>query len=156
MHNPALHPIAARWAAPGKLFVRCEMKTYLITFASVFVFRMAVYMCCFKPITDYALQKNNTLYLYLFEVFLHLLCGVIIGWFCKTKGWLLGLILGISVVVLSAVQIFTSDFFKDEVTRMGGFGMVSQIALSPTSIIIISCLVLGGYIGNKLRAIKAS
>lgn len=24
VHNPSLHPIAARWAAPGELFVRSD------------------------------------------------------------------------------------------------------------------------------------
>ena len=28
MHNPSLHPIAARWAAPGELFVRRIPRSY--------------------------------------------------------------------------------------------------------------------------------
>jgi hypothetical protein len=129
------------------------MKRYLITFTSVFLFWIITNMLFLKYVTDLAMDKQNMLYIYLFHICICLFSGLLIGWFSKTKGWLLGLIFGITIITLSTVSTFTSDFFKDEVTRMGSSHVIKQIALSRSTIIFIACSVLGGYLGSKARTI---
>jgi len=87
------------------------MKRYLSTLITAFLFWIILNTLFFVEITHLAINRNNMLYIHLFNICVCLLCGFLIGWFSKTKGWLLGLILGIiTIIILPIFTLFTSDF----------------------------------------------
>lgn len=119
---------------------KVEFKRYLVIFVSALIIRMVAYMYLLQPVIN-----KGMLYLTLFVALIHLLCGLLIGWFSKTKGWLLGFILGITLIFISAAKIFIAGSLPEAI----------QSLFSQKTIIIICCLVFGGHIGNKIRGMKA-
>jgi len=119
-----------------------------------FLFWIISYLLFARYVSNFAIAMNNMLYLYFFEITIYILCGLLIGWVSKTKGWLLGIIFGVIIISLLIVNVLTLEFFKTEVTKRGSFNVVKQAASSPLSILIITCSVLGGYLGNKVKMIQ--
>lgn len=124
------------------------MKRYLITLISAFIFWIIVNMLFFIKVSHYVINSNNTIYMYLYIVFISFVSGFFIGWFSKRKGGLLGFIFGIIVIILPIVNVFTSDLFKNEAINMDSFRLIKMF-FSSTNIITILCLIVSGYLGNK-------
>ena len=130
------------------------MKRYLSTLIAVFFFWIIAQVFLFKYVIG-AIDTNNKLYLGLFVdlfyICLYLFIGLLIGWFCKTKGGLLGFIFGIFIITLIIINVYTSDLFKNEVIKMDGFHAMIKFVFCRSNVIIITCSALGGYLGSKLR-----
>jgi hypothetical protein len=104
-------------------------------------------------IIEFALRRNSVLYIHLYYLVIHLTIGFVIGWLGKTKGWLLGLLFGIIVTMIACVIPFAENMFKATVNDIGTFGVLKRIILSPSTVTVIVCSIVGGFLGSRSRRI---
>jgi hypothetical protein len=108
----------------------------------------------YARIVDFAIRQENTLYIHLYYLFTYLIIGFTIGWYGKSKGWVLGLLFGIIVVASFCISPFLIDMFKPNINDIGIFATLGRIILSPSTIIVIVCSTFGGFLGNRIRKIR--
>jgi hypothetical protein len=105
----------------------------------------------FAKIAEFSIKRNSVLYIHLYYLLTHLVIGFVIGWFGKSKGWLLGLLFGIIVTMIACIIPFSESMFRTTITDIGTFGTLSRVILSPSTLTVIVCSVAGGFLGSRLR-----
>jgi hypothetical protein len=110
----------------------------------------------FAKIVEFSIKRNSVLYIHLYYLLTHLVIGFVIGWFGKSKGWLLGLLFGIIVTMIACIIPFSESMFRTTVTDIGTFGTLKRIILSPSTGTVIVCSVVGGFLGSRLRRMRAT
>jgi hypothetical protein len=126
------------------------MWTYLRAILIGFVIWAIIGFSLLFKISMFSVSRGTVLYIHLFFVVTHLVVGFVIGWFAKNKGWLLGLLFGIVVIMIGCVFRFSEDM---PLIHSGTFGAITQIMLSPSTVTIIVGSTVGGWLGNWTRVI---
>jgi len=86
-------------------------------------------------------------HVYFFCLFIGM--GLLIGWAGKSKGWLLGLILGITITSFSVSVSLIDSFFEVEIQKWGY--AKTLIKLISSNILFTFYLVLGGFLGGRIK-----
>ena len=107
----------------------------------------------FANTVKFSISRNTVLYIHLYFVLTHLAIGFVIGWVGKSKGWLLGLLFGIVVTMIACIIPFAEVMFKKTVNDIGTVGTLTRVMLSPSTVTIIVCSIVGGFLGTHLRRI---
>jgi len=127
------------------------MKRYLISISTGVIIWLFINIIAYMSVVNYAIREKSALYLYVYDVFLYALIGIVIGVISKVHGWMLGLIFSAIVLAIICLSVLTSDVVKISVDNMGQIAALKQILLSYKNLIIISSSVIGGYFGNRIR-----
>ena len=131
------------------------MVTYFKAIMIGLVLWAIINLLLFTKIVEFALKRNSVLYIHLYYLVIHLTIGFVIGWLGKTKGWLLGLLFGIIVTMIACVIPFAENMFKATVNDIGTFAVLKRIILSPSTLIVILCSIVGGFLGSRFKSQKA-
>jgi hypothetical protein len=75
--------------------------------------------------------------------------GLLIGWAGKSKGWLLGLILGIAIASFFVFVSLIDSFFEVEIQKWGYAKTLGKLISS--NILFTFYLVLGGFLGGRIK-----
>jgi hypothetical protein len=129
------------------------MITYFKAIMIGLVLWAIINLSLFTNIVEFAIRRNSVLYIHLYYLLTHLIVGFVIGWFGKSKGWLLGLLFGIIVTMIACIIPFSENLFKTTVNDIGTFDTLRRIILSPSTVTVIVCLIAGGFLGSRLRRI---
>jgi hypothetical protein len=86
-------------------------------------------------------------HVYFFCLFIGM--GLLMGWAGKSKGWLLGLILGITITAFSLSVSLIDSFFEVEIQKWGY--AKTLIKLINSNILFTFYLVLGGFLGGRIK-----
>jgi hypothetical protein len=86
-------------------------------------------------------------HVYFFCLFIGM--GLLIGWAGKSKGWLLGLILGIAITSFFVFVSLIDSFFEVEIQKWGYAKTLSKLISS--HILFTFYLVLGGFLGGRIK-----
>jgi hypothetical protein len=127
------------------------MKRYIIITFIAYLLWWVLQTLLSKHIVDLAIINKNILYIIFFNIAVYLMVGLIIGWFSKEKGWLLGFVFSIIIISTSIVILLNMDFFATDIEKIGKWDAIKRNIFSHLTFIAISGSVLGGYLGNLLR-----
>jgi hypothetical protein len=130
------------------------MITYFKAITIGLVLWAIINLLLFTNIVEFAIKRNSVLYIHLYYLLTHLTIGFVIGWFGKSKGWLLGLLFGLIVTVIACIIPFSGNMYKKTVIDIGMFGTLRRVVLSPSTLTVIVCSIVGGFLGSRLRGIK--
>ena len=86
-------------------------------------------------------------HVYFFCLFIGM--GLLIGWAGKSKGWLLGLILGVTITSFFVFVSLIESFFEVEIQKWGY--AKTLIKLINSNILFTFYLVLGGFLGGRIK-----
>lgn len=128
-----------------------SVKSYLKAMLIGLVLWAIINVLLYAKIVDFAIKQNNTLYIHLYNLFTYLIIGFVIGCCGKRKGWLLGILFGIIVIIIVCISTFSGFMFKKTINDIGTFSTLRRIILSPSTILIIICSSLGGFLGSRTR-----
>ncbi len=129
------------------------MVSYLKAIIIGFVLWVIISLLFFANVVDFSLKRNTVLYIHLYFLLTHLIVGFVIGWFGKSKGWLLGLLLGIIVTIIACIIPFSGSMFRTTINDIGTFGTLRRVILSQSTVTVIVCSTVGGFLGSRLRRI---
>jgi hypothetical protein len=127
------------------------MKRYSIIIFVAFLLWWVVQILFLKIVNDLAISHSNMLYIIIYNIVMCSIFGFLIGWFSKEKGWLLGFVFSIMIISIPIITVFTADFFKADLMKIGYWNVIKSIMLSNPTAITFICLIGCGFLGNVLR-----
>lgn len=126
------------------------VRKYISVICIGFVFWIVSNAYVYPIINVLVFEKKYPVLLYdIYSLCLYVAIGAFLGWFGETKGWLLGLIWGVVMIVFFLIVSFISDFVEMEITNVGYVKSMSKLVFYHA--LFVFYLVMGGIIGNQIK-----
>ena len=131
------------------------LKRYIVIISIGCVVWIVSNTCLYPMITTLVIKKEYPVFLNdIYFLCVYLVIGFFMGWFARSKGWLLALIFGATITVFFISVSLISGFLEVEIENMGYAETVKSLVRSYA--LFTFYLVLGGFFGGQVRQWRKS